>query len=120
MNYNKKDIKESLTLDNIFELLTEWGGDPQYAEFGIISSTICHNPPGEGSRKLYFYQNSKLFHCFTGCNDSFDIFELAIKVAKIQKHKMIDLNEAIRFIAYHFGIAGTETTEDFTGLEDWD
>lgn len=120
MNYDKKEIKEQLSLDDVYQLLVEWGGEPEYTPFGIISATICHNTPGEGSRKLYFYQNSNLFHCFTGCNDSFDIFELAIKVARIQKNKDIDLNEAVRFIAYHFGISGTEEDEiESSNLEDW-
>ena len=47
MLYDKKEIRELLTIENIFELLHEWGGDPEYTEAGITSSTICHNPPGE-------------------------------------------------------------------------
>ena len=84
IDYNKTDIKESLHLDQIFELLTDWGGEPEYTNFGILSATICHNEPGEGSRKLYFYENSGLFQCYTGCQGFFDIFELVIKVAEIQ------------------------------------
>ena len=61
INYDKTEIKNSLELENIFELLQEWGGDPEYTSFGILSSTICHNLPGEGSIKLYFYTNSGLF-----------------------------------------------------------
>ena len=66
--YNKQEIKDSLSVENIYNLLVEWGGDPQYTSFGIIATTICHNPPGEGSRKLYFYSNSNLFKCYTGCD----------------------------------------------------
>lgn len=43
ISYDKAVIRENLTLDNIFELLQGWGGDPEYAVFGILSSTICHN-----------------------------------------------------------------------------
>lgn len=119
INFDKKEIRESLTLDNIFELLDQWGGEPEYTSFGILSSTICHNKPGEGSRKLYFYENSNLFQCYTHCG-SFDIFELFVKVGAIQEHKSYDLNEAIRAIAYKFGIAGTEILEeDKEQLEDW-
>ena len=84
LDYNKNKIKENLTIEDHFLLLQEWGGDPVYTPFGIISTTICHNKPGEGSKKLYFYKNSQLYTCFTGCNGSFDIFELVCKVAKIQ------------------------------------
>jgi hypothetical protein len=68
ISYNKDEIKESLELENIFDLLYEWGGEPEYTPFGILSATICHNKPGEGSRKLYFYTNSGLFQCYTGCD----------------------------------------------------
>lgn len=119
LSFNKDEIKESLTLDNIFELLNDWGGDPIYSSFGIISATICHNPPGEGSKKLYFYENSGLFKCYTGCDATFDIFELAIKVMDIQHNQHFDLNDAVRYVAAHFGILGTsefikkEDSEDF-------
>ena len=62
---------KALTVENIFDLLQQWGGDPIYTGFGILSATICHNPPGEGSRKLYYYENTGLFKCFTGCNEYF-------------------------------------------------
>ena len=84
ISFNKDEIRESLDIHNIFELLNEWGGNPEYTQFGIISATICHNPPGEGSKKLYYYENSGLFRCYTGCDASFDIFELVIKVMNIQ------------------------------------
>lgn len=81
--FDKNEIKESLSTEDIYNLLQEWGGEPEFTSFGIISSTICHNLPGEGSRKLYFYENSELFKCYTECDSTFDIFELAIKVALI-------------------------------------
>ena len=118
MKYDKAEIKKLLTIENIFELLHEWGGDPEYTDAGIISATICHNAPGEGSRKLYFYENSGLFHCYTGCADpSFDIFELTIKVASIQFNRLYDLNDAVRYVAYRFGIAGEFEDEDEVMIE---
>ena len=112
MGYDKKEVKDSLTTDDIFELLTEWGGEPEYTNFGIISATICHNKPGDGSHKLYYYSNSTLFRCYTECDDSFDIFELAIKVMRIQKGKEFNLNDAVRYIAFHFGISGGKYEAD--------
>ena len=83
INYDKLEIRNSLTIENVFELLQEWGGDPEYTDFGIVSATICHNSPGEGSRKLYYYENTGLFKCYTGCDSTFDIFELLIKIINI-------------------------------------
>jgi len=120
IDYNKVDIKESLHLDQIFELLTDWGGEPEYTNFGILSATICHNEPGEGSRKLYFYENSGLFQCYTGCQGFFDIFELVIKVAEIQWKQEYDLNDAVRWIARRFGLSGKAIDEpDEDAIEDW-
>jgi hypothetical protein len=121
INYDKQEIRETLTTNDIFDLLLEWGGNPQYASIGIIADTIDHNLPGEGSRKLYFYENSGLFISYTAGTDAFDIFELAIKVYNIQKNQIIDLNEAIRLIAFRFGITGTYVIdEEQNQLGDWD
>lgn len=120
INYNKTEIREQLDLENIFELLQEWGGDPIYTNFGIISATICHNLPGEGSKKLYYYTNSGLFQCYTGCQGYFDIFELVRKIAQIQWNEEYDLNDAVRWIARRFGISGTiENGKDSDDIEDW-
>ena len=116
-DFNKDKIKEQLTLENIFDLINDFGGDPQYTDYGILSTTICHNNPGEGSRKLYFYTNSNLFQCYTNCG-SFDVFDLVIKVFSIQYDKEIDLDDAVRYVAAKFGIAG-EYVEEENFSEDW-
>ena len=118
-DYDKKAIREELSIDEYFQLVTEWGGNPEFTPFGFISDTICHNPPGEGSRKLYFYENSDLFKCYTDCDCAFDIFELTIKVAQIQSNRKIDLNDAVRYLATKFNIViALDDTEDI-GLADW-
>ena len=119
VNYDKHEIRNQLTIDNIYQLLEEWGGEPTYESWGLLSSTICHNQPGEGSRKLYYYSNTGLFQCWTGCG-SFDIFQLLIKIARIQWGREYDLNDAVRYIAVKFGLAGN--IEDDIGketLDDW-
>ena len=121
VKYDKVEVRKALTIDNIFEILNEWGGDPEYTDTGIIAQTICHNAPGEGSRKLYYYENSGLFHCYTGCAEpSFDIFELTMKVANIQFNRIYDLNDAVTYIAYRFGIIGEfEEVDESVNTEDW-
>ena len=115
--YDKKEVRKKLNIDQIYGLLEEWGGEPSYESWGICSTTICHNLPGEGSRKLYYYKNTDLFQCYTGCG-SFDIFELLVKVARIQWGKEYDLNDAVRYIAIKFGLAGEANIED-DSLIDW-
>lgn len=119
INFNKDYIKEQLTTEDIFQLLEEWGGEPQYASFGILSQSICHHTPGEGKYKLYYYESNQLFYCYSSCG-SFDVFDLAIKVANIQDNKNYSLNDAVRAIAYRFGIVNDiEDDEEQSNLEDW-
>ena len=118
--FDKLKIREALTSENIFDLLQEFGGDPSRESFGFLSATICHNEPGDGSRKLYYYENTGLFKCFTGCQEYFDPFELVIKVAKIQWHKDYDLNDAVRWVAKRFGFSGEqENRPEDEKLDDW-
>lgn len=118
LNFDKDEIKQQITENLIFELLDEWGGAPQYTDFGIMSATICHNPIGEGSHKLYYYRNSGLFQCWTNCG-TFDLLDLIIKIAKIQWRKEYNLNDAIRWVAYRFGLSVSTIEEDKESLEDW-
>lgn len=117
--YDKDQLKNSLEPERIFELLEYWDGNPTLEENCIISDTICHNLPNEGSHKLYYYNNTKLFHCFTGCSDSsFDIFDLCIKVTRIQRKVEWELYDAMNYIASFFNLDGIETNDD--KLKDWD
>ena len=129
-----EEIKNNLTIDQVYEFLAEAGGEPQQHGNLIISRTICHNPSGQGSLKLYYYDNTKLFKCFTECNDTFDIFELTLKIKRISGEKIIywskegvqksrswELPDAVHFIASFFGIE--EKTKDFfeerIEIQDW-
>ena len=109
-------IKNDLSIDQVCDLLASLGGDPQIKGDLIISRTICH---GGHSHKLYYYDNTKLFKCYTDCLDSFDIFELIIKINKLNN---IDysLPQAIRFITNYYGIVvETEISENQGNLQDW-
>ena len=113
-----ENIKNDLTLDQVFQLLVDLGGEPQiYNNSYIISRTICHNPPGQGSFKLYYYDNTKLFRCYTECNDAFDIFQLILKVKHLAnsgitywakggelKTRPWDLPDALTYILTYYGI----------------
>jgi len=118
--YNKDELKNQLEIEQIFDLFELFGGNPSYSgDDVIISDTICHNLPNEGSHKLYYYNSTKLCHCYTNCG-SFDIFELAIKVAKLQWHKDWELYDAMHYIAQYFGIDGEAPLEESPELPDWE
>ena len=121
--FNKEEIKEQISVEQIFNLLKEWGGNPTLHNGFIISDTICHNRPGEGSHKLYFYFNSNLFRCYTGGCDKeiFDILELIIKVMYIQQHQEFTLYDAMKWIVNKFNLFVTnQQFEQKETIEDWD
>lgn len=101
--YDIQKLKDSLTTENIYELLNNFGGNPEFKSFGIVADTICHNPSGEGSHKLYFYENSSLFSCFTNC-DRFDVIELVQKVFYQQKQVKLSITAAIDYLISYFNI----------------
>ncbi|MGL5718420.1 MAG: hypothetical protein ACRCX2_35780 [Paraclostridium sp.] len=94
-----KEVKERLTLKQIFILMEDLGADyiesrnPNEVQF----RTICH---GGDSHKLYFYLDSKNFHCYTGCG-SMDILKV------LQNALGINLVKAIEYIAMRFGMSDT-------------
>ena len=116
---NKDFIKQGLTIDNIEYFLTYMQAEPIRKNDIIVSKTICHNPVGEGSHKLYYYANTSLFKCFTDCEgDAFDIFELVIKIFKLQG-KELSLPQSITYIANFFNIPinNIETNDNITVKE---
>ena len=72
-----EEIKNNLTIEQIEELLINLDADPQVQGNFIKARTICHCG---NSHKLYYYDNTHLFKCFTECDSTFDVFELIIKV----------------------------------------
>ena len=112
-----EEIKNSLTVDQITDLLMTLGADPVQKGDLIMCRTICH---GGDSHKLYYYDNTKLFRCYTECSDTFDIFQLVVKIESTGGRNY-PLPKAINYICNYFGIE-LETknfpTED-KGLQDW-
>lgn len=120
---DKDELKISLSIDDVFQFVEDLGGEPRYESAShsyFISKTICHNKPDEldeASHKLYYYDNTHLFHCYTGCGDtSFDIYQLVLKM-----HKDWTLSTAIFYVAKYFGQDVTYQEEDNEiQLPDWE
>lgn len=85
-----KRLKQLLTLEQIMQLMEYLGADhlPNTSGNFIMYRTICHC--GD-SHKLYFYKDSKEFHCYTNCGQM-DIINL------IQNIKNVSVGQAIAFI----------------------
>ena len=114
-----EQIKNNLSLNQVESLLSDLGAHPFRQNNIIISKTICHC--GE-SHKLFYYDNTKLFRCYTECQDTFDIFQLVMKVQKTLNIDMT-LPQALKYILRFFNIEDVSNA-DFFGetqeeLEDW-
>ena len=128
--YDKNAIKNSLNLEQIYSFLDDLGAAPQPQGPVILNKTICHCG---NSHKLYYYDNTKLFRCYTDCGgEAFDIYELTRKVKSRENPKerwtkegqsyLDDWNlpEAIEYVAQYFGFSPIERAIETTSiLDDW-
>lgn len=111
MSFDANAVKEHLEFEDIYTLLEELGAEPQIVGDTIQCLTICHQ--GD-SHKLYYYENTGLFRCYTHCQDAFDIFELVRKV------KDIDLNTAVYYVVNFFNLQHKiDEVEEESLTDDW-
>lgn len=91
---NFKELRQELTDEMIKDILAQFNVEPvEENSDRIIFPTCCHNLDG-GSPKLYYFKNTKLFHCFTECSASFDIFTLLQKMYEL-RGQTISLRQAV-------------------------
>lgn len=94
---DKDAIKQTLTEENITAILIQLGSKyPIKDNHGnLVYTTVCH---AGNKHKLYYYSSAKVFHCYTSCSCSFDIFELVIR-ANQTKGVILSFYEAVQFVA---------------------
>ena len=99
-----KDLLVSkLNTSDILRLLDKFGVHEnmiRYVNNSLICPTICHNELiNNPSNKLYYYEDSKKFYCYTHCH-AMDIYEFIINVyaargMKIEFHQAYSLLDGI-------------------------
>lgn len=92
-----KELIEKITDEDIKIIMKSLGSDciDKLEEHGhIMFNTVCH---GGDSHKLYYYSESKRFHCYTHCG-SLSIFDVVMSAKKMEFH------EAKNHIMYLLGI----------------
>ena len=96
-----KDIIDSITLQDVRNFLESLGVehiDMNVEKQYLVCPTICHNPIDEAeSMKLYWYQNNKIFRCYTECDEAMSIFELYRKYMALNQYP-ITLEEAENYV----------------------
>ena len=105
--YDKDEIKQNITIEQMIDIVEALGASTPIIRSEILMiENICHNLPGESrGHKLYYYDNTKLFRCYTDCGEYFDVFELVIKTRKIQENEDWEMFKAIIWVADFLGIA---------------
>lgn len=116
MKLDKDRIKNDLSKDDIHKILIDLGSaEPkQDKEGNPIFTTICHSGH---SHKLYYYEETKMFHCYSGCQESMDIYALTTKA------KQCTFPQAIQYIANLTGKRfGYNSNVDFgrNKINDWE
>ncbi len=101
MDVSIQDIINSITLEDV-QVFLEGLGVEQIAVYEdkgyLVCPTICHNPIEEAeSMKLYWYQNNKIFRCYTECNEAMSIFTLYQKFMRLNYHK-VSFEEAVDYV----------------------
>ena len=111
MAYSKEDVKELIGMEDVYNLLEYLDAEPQMFSTHIVAKTICH---GGHTHKLYYYENTALFRCYSGECDTFDIFELIQKVQIAE-----NLDQAIYFIVNFFNLQGQVDSGNDFDIEDF-
>lgn len=124
--FDVKAIQEALTKDDVIKIAIELGSDG-YKVGGsgeLIFQSICHR---SDSWKLYYYHEpngeypGKIFHCYTRCSDTFNIFELVIRVRRNQGI-ILTFAQAVKYVASitnNMFYANNDTVEVHQ-INDWD
>ena len=92
------EIKNNLTPEDIIDILETNLDVHTYIdrESYLIFPTICHNVDSADAKlKLYYYKENKLFHCYTECSESFDIFGLFKRYYKLRKKEYDFYNDIL-------------------------
>jgi len=107
-----KETREKITIHEITTLVRTLGAKDirNYGKDTLIMETICHNKHG-GSHKLYYYDSTKSFHCYTECGETFDIFSLVKRNREFES-----MGQAYQWVCNQLGI--DTYTYGFSGSTD--
>ncbi|SNZ10021.1 hypothetical protein SAMN05421503_1476 [Terribacillus aidingensis] len=111
-----------MTEEDIHKILLDLGSkEPEQDKNGDLKfTTVCH---GGTKHKLYYYHESRQFHCYTDCSDNLDIYEVVIRTKKEQGVD-VTFPKAVEYVSRvtgktrGFGYTGLKSNKDL--INDWD
>lgn len=90
-----EELLASLTKEDIVEILSEFDDSPKPdGNNNLYFRTVCH---GGRRKKLHYYDDSKLFCCYTSCG-TMSLYDLLMSINDW------DFYQALRFVADYKGI----------------
>lgn len=129
MGYIDKNILLSIiTKEDVIKILYDLGSTNFRTDSNgdLIFQSVCHN---SNSYKLYYYHEptdeehkGRIFHCYSKCGESFQIFELVIRVNRI-RGKSLTFYQSISYVANMIGYIDTGVPSIATSqapISDWD
>lgn len=108
---DKTELLNLITDEDIVNILTNEFDSIKGQETSqyIIFSAVCHNST---SMKLYYYKESKTFHCYTQCSCNYSIFDLIGQVLGLS------FSESYKWLCNYKGVKNTR--QQFRGLKSRD
>lgn len=79
-----KKARESFTMQDIESILNKfeiYSNERLSKKDYLVFPTVCHHSLSDkASYKLYYYNDTKMFKCYTHCDEAFDIFDLIKRI----------------------------------------
>lgn len=98
---DSEELMELITVDDIKQIMKDLGSEycNESNPNQLIFEAICH---GSNSHKLYYYTDSKTFHCFSQCGCNYSLFDLIQTVLGLDGFK-----ESFKYVLNFKGINNT-------------
>lgn len=94
------ELKENLTTDDVVKVMERLGAT-EFLDRGdhLAFHTICHNVDEHiGGFNLRYYKDSKLFRCFSQCNQTYDIVGLTKARLELEDDEKHYYSEALHLV----------------------
>lgn len=98
-SYTDKNLVTAFSLEDVERFLRSLGvQDIDVQDDYLVCPTICHNPIDEADNmKLYYYDKTKNFHCYTQCSENFSVISLYQRYMELN-HQKVSYDEAIYYL----------------------
>lgn len=120
LRLDKDQIRQSLTKDDVAKILLDLGSEEYKLDRkgNLIFTTVCH---GGDSYKLYYYENTQTFTCYTNCGSGKDIYQIVMD-AKASQGYEFTFPDAVKYVAEITGkkFSAKRVEKRSSKIDDWD